>query len=239
MGEESGTARRAGNAAGQGAKSRTPSRDLKGALTDAAEAVLMREGPGGVTVRAVATEAGVAPMGVYNRFGSKDGLIGALLLRGFQGLTAAISAREGETDAIARLWMAGVRYREFALSHRSHYVLMFGEPPAKGAKPGAPFGEEGEMPAELGEQADGAFHVLVDHVATMMATGRFVEEDPVLAAQQIWSSVHGAVSLEMADRLAFADAETSYRHLLQMLFRGFAVPGRLAFPTPDGPPQAS
>jgi AcrR family transcriptional regulator len=195
----------------------------------------MREGPGGVTVRAVATEAGVAPMGVYNRFGSKDGLIEALLIRGFHGLAAAILAHEGETDAITRLWMAGVRYREFALSHRSHYALMFGQPPGKG---GDLSGEGGSgLSAELGTTSDSAFEALVDHVATMMAIGCFAEEDPVLAAQQIWSAVHGAVSLEMADRLAFADPETSYRHLLQMLFRGFAAPGRLTFPTPAGPPE--
>src|ERR687893_273816 len=49
---------------------RTPSRDLEAALVDAAERVLVRDGLRGLTVRAVATEAGVAPMGVYNRFGS-------------------------------------------------------------------------------------------------------------------------------------------------------------------------
>ncbi|HEY4993338.1 MAG TPA: helix-turn-helix domain-containing protein, partial [Nakamurella sp.] len=53
---------------------RTPSRDIELALVDAAERVLVRDGPGAVTVRAVAIEAGVAPMGVYNRFGGKDGL---------------------------------------------------------------------------------------------------------------------------------------------------------------------
>ncbi len=59
---------------------RTPSQDVERALVDAAEAVLVREGPAGVTVRAVAAEAGVAPMGVYNRFGGKDGLVSAILV---------------------------------------------------------------------------------------------------------------------------------------------------------------
>jgi AcrR family transcriptional regulator len=50
----------------------------------AAEAVLVKDGPGGLTVRAVAAEAGIAPMGVYNRFGGKDGLVDALLIIGWR-----------------------------------------------------------------------------------------------------------------------------------------------------------
>ena len=84
---------------------RTPSRDIEIALIDAAERVLVSGGPDAVTVRAVAAEAGVAPMGVYNRFGGKDGLVDAVLIRGFVALREAI-AEHGETDparATARL----------------------------------------------------------------------------------------------------------------------------------------
>src|SRR3984957_15139781 len=69
-------------------RGRTPSADLERAVLAAAEGVLVRGGPGGLTVRAVATEAGIAPMGVYNRLGGKDGLVDALLIRGFDRLPA-------------------------------------------------------------------------------------------------------------------------------------------------------
>lgn len=62
-------------------RARTRSADVERELLAAAEAVLVREGPGGLTVRAVAAEAGTAPMGVYNRLGGKDGLVAALLIR--------------------------------------------------------------------------------------------------------------------------------------------------------------
>ncbi|GAB3272485.1 TetR/AcrR family transcriptional regulator [Kineosporia babensis] len=207
--------------------SRTPSADLKGALTDAAEAVLMRDGAQAVTVRAVASEAGVAPMGVYNRFGSKDGLIEALLVRGFQGLTAAISAREGETDPVLRLWMSGSRYREFALSHPSHYALMFGDR----------VGQDWQPSAEFGECAEAAFQILADHVVTLIAAGIFTEGDPVMLARQVWSAVHGAVALEMGGLLDPEAADTSYRQLLGMILRGLAEPGTLAFDHPQEPPK--
>ena len=71
-------------------RGRTPSADIERELLAAAEAVLVRDGPGGLTVRAVASEAGIAPMGVYNRLGGKDGLVDALLIRGFDRLRAEI-----------------------------------------------------------------------------------------------------------------------------------------------------
>src|SRR3954469_15893523 len=93
---------------------RTPSRAVEQALVDAAERVLVRDGLPGVTVRAVATEAGVAPMGVYNRFGSKDGLVAAVLMRGFDGLRAAV-IEDADADPVARLLASGRNYRRFAL----------------------------------------------------------------------------------------------------------------------------
>src|SRR4051795_9729501 len=99
---------------------RTPSRDLEAVLVDAAERVLVRDGLRGMTVRAVATEARVAPMGVYNRFGSKTGLIAAVLVRGFDGLAGSIRATE-DADPAERLGNCGRSYRRFALANPQHY----------------------------------------------------------------------------------------------------------------------
>src|SRR6201987_1385220 len=81
---------------------RPPSADVERELVSAAEAVLVRDGPGGLTVRAVAAQAGIAPMGVYNRLGGKDGLVDALLIRGFDRLRATIAGGD-ETDLLERL----------------------------------------------------------------------------------------------------------------------------------------
>src|ERR1700685_2438388 len=89
-----------------GRRSRTPSANVERELVSAAEAVQVHDGPGGVTVRAVAAQAGIAPMGVYNRLGGKDGLVDALLIRGFDMLRAAV-AGGGEPDPLRRLWGCG------------------------------------------------------------------------------------------------------------------------------------
>lgn len=194
------------------ATQRTPSRDLEGALVDAAERVLVRDGFRGMTVRAVATEAGVAPMGVYNRFGSKNGLVAAVLVRGFDGLAAAIRVRE-EDDPAERLNACGRNYRRFALANPQHYEAMFGGgvSPAERA---AAFDDD------LAQHATAAFDVLVGEVSRAMDAGVLRRDDPREAASVIWSAVHGAVALELAGVTQIADPDATYERLLVTLTAG-------------------
>jgi AcrR family transcriptional regulator len=53
-----------------------------GAVLDAAISVIDRDGPAGLTFAAVATEVGLAPATLVQRFGSKRGLLLALAQRG-------------------------------------------------------------------------------------------------------------------------------------------------------------
>ncbi|WP_164860590.1 TetR/AcrR family transcriptional regulator [Rhodococcus sp. X156] len=197
--------------AGSTRRVRTPSGDVRAALVDAAEAVLVREGPSGVTVRAVATEAGVAPMGVYNRFGDKEGLERELLVRGFHGLRDAVAPR-GEADPLQRLRCCGVRYREFALSHPQHYRVMFD------ATTGAGFASE-----QVQEAAMAAFGELVGHVQHAMAQRAIATGDAEDLASQIWAAVHGAVSLELAGCTVAVDPEATYGRLLDLVITGLTA----------------
>ncbi len=191
-------------------RGRTPLADVERELLAAAEAVLVREGPGGLTVRAVATEAGIAPMGVYNRLGGKDGLVDALLIRGFDRLRAACDAAAGP-DATARFYDAGRRYREFALANPHFYAIMFED-----AIP-----HEFDNPA-VAEHAQAAFRALVRIVEVSAAAGVIAAPNPLEVAQQIWSALHGAVALELKGLIQTEDPAATYRASLETLFRGLA-----------------
>ncbi len=197
---------------GQTATGRIRSVALERALVDAAERVLMRAGLQAVTVRAVAAEAGAAPMGVYNRFGSKDGLVVAVLVRGFEGLRAAVS-EDMDADPLSRLRASGMNYRRFALDHPRLYTAMF-----QGGQ-----GEAARDSLELHEHASKAFAALVDHVRYAMALGVLRDGDPGEVAQIIWSAVHGAVSLELDGRVLTADPAASYEALLLILVSGLGT----------------
>jgi AcrR family transcriptional regulator len=205
-------------------RGRTPSADVERELLAAAEAVLVRSGPGGMTVRAVAAEAAIAPMGVYNRLGGKEGLIVALLIRGFDRLRDAIDASGADpapgADPRDRLFDCGWRYREFALANRHFYAIMFEDA----------LQQEFNNP-ELGVHAEAAFHALVRVVELSAAAGVIAAPNPVETAQQIWSTVHGAVALELKGLIQTEDAAATYRATLETLIRGLA-PNQSQNPSP-------
>ena len=59
---------------------------MEAALLASAADILETEGPDALSVRRIAAAAHVAPMGVYNHFDSKSGIIEALFIQGFERL---------------------------------------------------------------------------------------------------------------------------------------------------------
>jgi len=195
-------------------RGRTPSAHVERELLAAAEAVLVRDGPGGLTVRAVAAEAGIAPMGVYNRLGGKDGLLDALLIRGFDRLRLSLEeafAAPGESAMRGRFVACGLAYRQFALANPHFYAIMFEDAvPRKHDN------------AEVGEHAVACFGALVRSVEMSAAAGVIAAPDPLEVAQQIWSAVHGAVALELKGLMQTQDPQYTYQATIATLIRGLA-----------------
>lgn len=191
---------------------RTRSVDVEQALVAAAERVLERDGLDAVTVRTVAAEADVAPMGVYNHLGGKEGLLAALLVRGFQGLREALEGAREEDDPAARMLDCGRRYRSFALANPQHYAAMF-ETTLVSESTSEP----------VAAAAADAFGMLVETVDYAMARGALERGDAYDLAMQIWSAVHGAVALELKGLVLTPDPAATYERMLTLLARGGAA----------------
>lgn len=187
---------------------RTPSSEVELSLLRAADAVLRRDGLSGVTVRAVAAEAGVAPMGVYNRFGSKHGLVDALLIRTIE-LFRVFVGGDFEQDPAERLRASALRYREWALANPAHYEAIF-------------IARKGLGSAEVATHTINAFGQLTGRVEYAISGGVLRDGDLTEIAQQIWSMVHGAVALELYGLVLSRDPEQNYRDLLDTMIQGLA-----------------
>ena len=66
-------------------RTRTSAAEIRSSLIRAGRTILERDGEAGLTVRAVAAEAKVAPMGVYNHFDGRDGLLAHTYMLGANG----------------------------------------------------------------------------------------------------------------------------------------------------------
>ncbi len=187
---------------------RTASDQVSAAVLAAAETVLDRDGADAVTVRAVAGEARVAPMSVYNHFASKGGLLDALALRAFDGLAAAIAVPNTEPP-LNRLRQACHGYRDFALAYPARYMLIF-----SGGSPAA------DPASRVRQRGREVFGTLVDMVALV---SDHTDTAAVELGQAVWSALHGAVSLELTAINQTADAKTSFDVLIDVTLRGIAT----------------
>lgn len=197
-----------------GRRPRTPSVRVEQELISAAETVLVRDGQGGLTVRAVAQQARIAPMGVYNRLGGKPGLVNALLIRGFDRLRTAIDAASAP-DPLERLRECALRYRRFALDNAHLYSLMF-----EGTVP------REQLSEEVGEHAAAAFGALLRNVELAAIAGRIDAAEFQEAAQQLWCAVHGAVELELKGLVQTPDLEATYEAMTDTMLRGLGSRSR-------------
>ncbi|MBA3460117.1 MAG: TetR/AcrR family transcriptional regulator [Deltaproteobacteria bacterium] len=101
--------------------------DLRDALLRATGAIVKRDGPAAVTMRAVAKRAGVSEAAPYHHFTDKRELLAAAAAQGFRALGAALAASvENAVDprdavlALAEAWL------RFALAEPGYYRLILG-----------------------------------------------------------------------------------------------------------------
>ena len=99
--------------------------EVGNALLKAAHTLLASEGASALTVRRIATVAGMSTMNVYSRFGGKDGVVEHLFLQGFALLADAMHEVPETDDPMLDLSICGAAYRRFALDHATLYAVMF------------------------------------------------------------------------------------------------------------------
>lgn len=87
----------------------------------AAEDLLDRGGPAGLSMRTIAAEIGIQAPSLYRHFPDKAAIEAALQERALRSLAAQLDAAGPQLDAI------GAAYREWALTHPHRYALISGQ----------------------------------------------------------------------------------------------------------------
>lgn len=185
--------------------------ELSATLIEAAARLLAEEGPGALSTRRLAAEAGTSTMAVYTYFGGMDDLVRAMVREGFTMLNDRMSAVAETGDPASDVAALGLAYRRNALEHRHLYGVMFGGSNLAGFR----------LTDEDRQHGRYTLEILVKTVARCMAAGRFRAGDAELVAHQMWIAVHGLVTLELGGYLVEPyDADTCFDAQIRSLLIG-------------------
>ncbi len=177
-------------------KSESPTPDgVRERLIHATIRLLAEEGPSAIKARTVASAAGLSTMVVYHHFGGIPELTRAVIDYGFMGLKDAISQLPVTEDPIADLAVQALTFRQVARENPHLYDLMFGLSTRATYRPlrdnNVRF--SGRSPA-----FQAAYAHIAETCERLVSSGRVNEQEAATVAAQLWSFVHGFITLELA-----------------------------------------
>ncbi|GGM73876.1 hypothetical protein GCM10012275_50710 [Longimycelium tulufanense] len=166
---------------------------MRGRLVEAAVRLLAEQGPAAVQARRLAQQVGASTMAVYHYFGGMPQLLGAVIEEGFRRLDTRLTAVPVTDDPVTNLGRLALAYRAAARKNPHLYDLMFGLSSPGGHRPE-------DAPSATSEQSvsQRAYGHLVDASERAIRAGRIRNQDPAHVAAQLWSTLHGYVTLELA-----------------------------------------
>jgi AcrR family transcriptional regulator len=166
---------------------------LHEALLKAAETVLERDGLQGLTLRAVAREAGVSHAAPTHHFGDLTGLVSELAAIGFRQFNVAMAAAGASGPSPLDKAMAKAKaYVGYARAHPGMYGLMFRTERLDMTRP------------SLHEAAHAAFAGLAGSIGASRhehIAAEALSLDQAAAIARAWSLVHGFTMLLLDGRL--------------------------------------
>lgn len=185
--------------------------DLRTRILDAAADLLSASAEADFSTRAVCEAAGVGAPALYRQFGDKDGLLAAVVDRGFEKYLAGKRAAKPSDDPVRDLRAGWDNHVAFAVDNPNYYRLMYS---GLSTPPGA---------------AAEAHSLLLAVLERCAAAGR-LKLPPSLAAQMVMAANAG-VALSMITRPElYPDREFSVR-VRESVLAGVLVEGN---PEPEG-----
>jgi AcrR family transcriptional regulator len=200
------------------AKSRGP--EVKAKLVEAAIRLLADGGPEALQARKLAAEVGVSTMAVYTHFGGMAALVDEVAREGFLRLSARLALVAETDDPVTDIFTMARTYRQVVAEHPQLFAVTFGQsaPGGKRATLSDLITQEGRDSSQEGLEA---FNHIVSATERAIEAGRFRPVDKWVAAAQLWSALHGFVTLESSGH--FGGDEQGIDHILVPLGITLAV----------------
>lgn len=158
------------------------------AILEVAEALLLRGGKEGLSVRRVAEHSGYSIPTVEDHFGDRSGLLVAVLENHFREMLLMMSTVPRGLDAAHYLRGMARAFIRFALAHPDHYRLITSEPLRSAGIP----------------SAEAARELIKDALAELLREGRLTTPEVETAFQILWVVVTGLIALHLVHPYDYA-----------------------------------
>lgn len=188
--------------------------DLREKLLISAKKMLKEHGADGLSIRAIAADAGVSHNAPYRHFANKSELLAALAEDGYRSLDEAIikSVNENPDDTVRQIHESAMAYVRMGTDTPELFSLMFGSWMCAADYPG------------LKSAADKSYQSLLNIVRDGIKRGDIAERDSEPMAAALWATVHGVTVIINADKLSdkekSAMVENTVPAVINVLLKG-------------------
>jgi AcrR family transcriptional regulator len=164
--------------------------EMKKLITDAAMRMFLEDGYAKTSIRNIAESIEYSPGTIYLYYKDKDELLYEVQRQAFLKLVSAFKNQAVSNDPLVRLEQMGKTYVSFGLENPELYDLMF--------IIRAPMNVDCEIHDDNGLEC---FGYLLHTLEECINKDLLIFTDPKQAALQVWSMMHGLVSLNIRCRL--------------------------------------
>jgi AcrR family transcriptional regulator len=187
--------------------------DLRQSLIQSALKILAKNGVEGLSIRAAAKLSGVSAAAPYRHFPTKEALLTAVLVQGFESLnrhlSEAVAAHPG--NLTEQLLACAVAYIRYALENPEHAKLMHLA--------------HTENSPELKQIHDATECQFFNLIEAAQKEGLIVEADTNDVATAAFAFIHGLSTMLIDENICLNipdDLEAWIRRLAQLVWNGFA-----------------
>jgi len=192
-------------------------------IRDAAAKLFLRSGFGGVSMDAIAAEAGVSKQTVYSHFGAKDALFGAIiqdkcdeLLKPLRSIKSKSQAESGDPETV----LSGIAENFFSLVLSAEGLAHFRAVVAESAR----FPELAEAFYQSGPAV--AVENLAGYLERMNTEGVLRVDDPVVSARLFFGMLRGDTYLRRLLGICDEPDEAERKRLVVQAVRVFIAAHR-------------
>ena len=167
------------------------------AILNAARKLLAEGGIDKLSIRAIADRIDYSPAGLYEYYGSKEEIIGALCWQGDRTLERYLAQVPLTLPPDEYIVEIGMAYIQFALQNPDYFLLIF---TSEAGRP-SPDQKSGDIPTAEKVNQESSFSVLLNGVQRAAEAGVIAllpGQGLVGTAYALWSLVHGTSMLQVS-----------------------------------------